>query len=242
MEKKIFNFSDFSYQQAKYTFGLQKVSTLKAQKTWWEEGEKQTINEVEHTILAMIQQNLLDTHNTWNEQELLVQFIAPLLNLVQFNAVAKGFTCFSERWVKTKIKEVTFQGKADWMVASGQHEPIQPFFFLHEYKKSLEGSGDPTGQLLTTMYIAQLLNQQPVQSILFTPQPKTSEVLPIYGCCVIGQWWNFLVLKDRDYFLSPAYDAGKEQDLYAIFKLLKAQKQIILRYVEKNSIVPKPFI
>lgn len=242
MEKKVFNFSEFSYQQATYAFGLNKVPALQGQKIWWEEAEKQIISEIEQTFLSMIQQNLLDTHNTWNEQELLVQFIAPLLTLVQFNAIHKGLACFSERWVKTKIKNVTFQGKVDWMVASGRFEPIQPFFFLHEYKKSLEGSGDPTGQLLTTMYIAQVLNQQPVQSILFTPQAKTSEQLPIYGCSVIGQWWNFLVLKEKQYFLSATYDASKEQDLQSIFKLLKAQKVLILRYVEDNDLIPKPFI
>ncbi len=112
------------------------------------------------------------------------------------------------------------------MVASGIHEPRQPFFFLHEYKKEL-GSGDPVGQLLATMCVAEILNKTPVKPTLFNPNPKPFKNIPLYGCYVMGRFWFFLRLKDKRYFISKPFDAEDEEQLEGIVCLLKAQKSMI---------------
>jgi len=49
---------------------------------------------------------------------------------------------------------------------------------------------------------------------------------PIYGLFVVGIVWNFIVLKDNHYCISRTYHADNEE-IFAIFKMIKALKQII---------------
>lgn len=232
MEKQTYDFSEISYQQAQYAFKLQKQKDFVFMTKWLEKAKHQIITNFEKTLIQSVQEDLIESNNSWNEQELLVQFIAPILSLVKFNQLDKHFAVFSERWLTATFENNTFQGKVDWMVATGRHDPIQPFFFLHEYKKSLETPGDPAGQLLTTMYTAQILNHQKKKPTLFNPHPITHENWPIYGCYIIGNSWYFLVLKDHQYFISTPYLAVIPEHLYQVIKLLKAQKQLILEYVD----------
>lgn len=51
---------------------------------------------------------------------------------------------------------------------------------------------------------------------------------PIYGCYVKGAVWYFLVLQDKQYMISNGYVATRD-DLFDIFRVLKALKQIVIR-------------
>lgn len=96
-------------------------------------------------------------------------------------------------------------------MASGTQSPKQPFFFIHEYKKQLDTSNDPLGQLLAAMVAAQKLNQSSH---------------PIYGAYIIGRHWYFVILDGILYSESFAYDATKEE-IIAIVKILRHTKTII---------------
>ena len=78
------------------------------------------------------------------------------------------------------------------MLAEGIQDPLQPFFFLHEYKKELDASGDPLGQLLIAMVGANMQNQ---------------ETFPLYGCYVAGRIWFFVVYDGSTYSVINALNA-----------------------------------
>jgi hypothetical protein len=53
---------------------------------------------------------------------------------------------------------------------------------------------------------------------------------PIYGVYVVGRNWFFMVLQDKEYVITKAYQAV-DDDIYDILKLLKHLKSLIEIYV-----------
>jgi hypothetical protein len=94
------------------------------------------------------------------------------------------------------------------MVASGWRAPEIPYFCLQEYKKEKDPNGDPAGQCLAAMLVAQELNQHQH---------------PVYGCYVLGRNWFFMLLKEKEYAISNAYPSTLEE-VFDIFRILKALK------------------
>ena len=84
--------------------------------TNWTSIEKK-VDEFQTKVLIMLSQKLLLYVNTWNEDELKMQFIGPLLILVDFNT--DKYKAFSQRTLTAKIKNIEVSGKVDFMVASG---------------------------------------------------------------------------------------------------------------------------
>ena len=76
-------------------------------------------------------------------------------------------------------------------------------------------NNDPEGQLLSAMLTTQTLNVA---------------TYPLYGVYVQGKYWNFVILKDKEYAISPSFDATKEVDLNSIVSILKRCKG----YIEKQ--------
>ena len=97
------------------------------------------------------------------------------------------------------------------MIATGFREPDIPMFCIHEYKRSIENQGSPDAQVLAAMLVAKELNQNKH---------------PIYGVFVVGLIWNFIVLKENKYCISETHSSDNN-DIFAIFKMLKSLKQII---------------
>ncbi len=163
-------------------------------------------------------QDLLKTNLLgWNEQELALNFIGPILSFVRFTSVELKINLFAERLlsqilITTEQEEVLFGGRPDSMVASGLREPRVPFFSFHEHKPEVDGDGDPVGQVISAMLVGQAQN------------PDTS--LPIYGCYVIGQNWYFVVLEGKNYTIASPF-AATNKEIFDIFKILKALKSII---------------
>jgi hypothetical protein len=63
------------------------------------------------------------------------------------------------------------------------------------------------------MIKAQILNQ--------TPKP------PLYGCYIIGRFWFFVILLDKEYSASKAYDATQTDDLTLMVAILEKVKMYI---------------
>jgi len=110
-------------------------------------------------------------------------------------------------------------GVVDFFVATGKRYPKHPYFFIHEFKKEHESSGDPLGLLLIAMVAAQKLN---------------NNLKPIYGCYVMGRLWFFVVLEGLDYSTSLAYDATKN-DIKEIFSFLKKTKGMISKIITPSQ-------
>jgi hypothetical protein len=151
----------------------------------------------------------------WNETELAYNFIGPVLALVKFSA--KQFNFFAERPLSGTVDDVELSGRPDGMIASGFREPPQPYFCLQEYKKERDPDGDPAGQVLAAMLVAQEINQHR---------------LPVYGCYVKGEVWHFLTLQERVYAVSGGYLATRQADLHDIFIILNVLKTIIIGFIK----------
>jgi len=173
-----------------------------------------SISDNEMWLLNSLQSKLKYRADDWNEQELIESFIAPLLSIIDFNT--KTYGLFSERLLKAAIGDYELSGYPDAIVAKGRRAPETPYFCFNEYKKEKDSSGDPQGQCLAAMLVAQELN---------------NNTKPIYGVVVKGINWYFMVLRGKEYAISNAYKATDEE-LFEIVKLLKHLKTIIEEYVK----------
>ena len=129
--------------------------------------------------------------------------------MVNFSGKNRKF--FAERPLSATIDKIELNGKVDGLIASGRRVPKQPYFCLHEYKKEEDPDGDPAGQALAAMLVAQELNQHEQ---------------PVYGGYVKGCIWYFMALQRLEYTISYSYVATRE-DIFDIFRVLKALKAII---------------
>jgi hypothetical protein len=194
------------------TFGLHQDFSSTYLDTWLQtevaivDYERETLEHLQHLL----------TLNTpgWNEQELSMHFIGPMLSLV----------FFSERKIIAIVPgvegEVELSGEPDGMIATGYREPKIPLFAFTEYKKKLDPLGDPAGQTLAAMVVAQVLNEHK---------------RPLYGAYVIGTSWHFMVLEESRYVLSREYSA-LSNEIFDILRILKALKSIILDITANRTI------
>jgi hypothetical protein len=168
--------------------------------------------------LEELRHHLEDFYTIWNEIELISHFIIPTINTVRYDS--KYYRLFQEKVLKAEVQGFPVQGKVDAMVASGRGEfPLEPYFFLHEYKRSKGTDADPLGQLLITMLAAQAENE--IQR-------------PIYGCYVLGMIWQFVVLIGDRYAKSDPYLAIQADDLQRIHHMLHYVKQKVVEDIRKT--------
>jgi len=194
----------------KLTFGIREAQGMTLLTDWL--ATPLNVTAAEKQVLVSLQERLRRKANYWNEDELKLFFISEVLNLVDFNR-PEVYAAFSQRNISASVKnikqeDVTLRGRVEFLVASGEQVPRQPFFLVHEYKPQMKGQNDPQGQLLASMLAVHTLND-----------PKR----PIYGAYVLGQIWFFLVLDGQDYAVSPAFDATKD-DVLNIVSMLKQVK------------------
>jgi hypothetical protein len=206
------NFETWETQDVELLLGItqQKHSALLSD---WLCAPTVSLSDMQHAMIENLRETLLDNADFWNEDELKLQFIAPVLQVVGYQAAY--YKPFSQRKIEATINSISVGGWVDYMVASGKQKPIQPYFFLHEYKQERKGKADPKGQLLAELLVAQALNQQKI---------------PVYGCYVVGRNWFFVVLEGKTYSVSDAFVATQD-DLYQILNILQQVKLYIAQNI-----------
>lgn len=181
----------------------------------WLQGEP-ALSDYEQKTLQELRTLLNLNVPNWNEQELAQHFIGPLLNLVRFTEPYR-FNLFATRKIGAILPysdgEIELSGEPDGIIATGFREPEIPMFAFTEYKRQLDPDGDPAGQTLAAMLVAQRLN----------PTPH-----PIYGCYISGRDWFFMVLQEKHYVISTGHNALQYPELEEILRILKTLKLIIL--------------
>ena len=197
------------------TFALSQVEENQILQDWI--GSHADISDFEQQSLNLYQGILKRHVHDWNEVELRQHFIGPILTLVNFSN--PKFTMFAERSFSGVVDDIELSGKPDGMIASGFREPEKPYFCFQEYKKERDPLGDPAGQALAAMLVAQEINEHKH---------------PIYGCYVVGDLWRFMILQGKTYAISKAYVATDDA-IFDIFRVLKALKQIIIRLVAMDG-------
>lgn len=213
------SFKDWTQTKLKESFGLVNLQgECEPLQNWMLAGDEAArdavLNDREKFELERIRVALSRYADIWNEEELKMYFISPLLNLIDFNT--ENYKLFFERKLTAELNGIKLTGDVDAMIAGGSFDdPRTPYFCLHEYKQEKgKKEADPRGQLLAEMLTAQTLN-------------GNSEI--IYGCYMVGRLWFFASLIDNQFCFSAGYVADG-QDIYRIYQVLKKLKDYINAY------------
>ncbi|MEM7535738.1 MAG: hypothetical protein AAF639_26405 [Chloroflexota bacterium] len=145
---------------------------------------------------------------SWNEVELMMNFVGPLIDLIDYRSTS--LKTFYTRTISAPVGNETLSGVVDFVLANGKRVPEKPIFFLHEYKKQYESKHDPLGQLVISMVAAQLINQ---------------DENPLYGVYIIGRYWHFVVLDGKEYADHPGLNGATE--IHRIYQALQYVKKRI---------------
>ncbi len=206
------------FQTAKYDDLVQVVNLKSGKKTdifdeWFNFDYSLSEEEVNFFI------SLIEKHYnfvmSYAEEDLKMYFISNILNRVDF--LMEDKRGFFDKPLKTKINNVEFSGRTDFMVAFGTEEPKKPYFFIQEFKR--EGKAThPKNQLLAEMLAAIEINK----------------ISLMRGAYVLGRYWHFMILEkiaenSYQYFLSKGFDSLDFDNLKQIFICLQAAK---LKYCE----------
>ncbi len=204
-------FGTFTFDVVEKLFNLTEKKTLPLLTEWL----SVTFSENEHTTynLDKLKNRLSVKAKIWQEDELKMFFIGPLIE--QVDLTTDLFQPFTQRMFSIKIGEEEIGGKVDFLIAKGRRLPELPYFFIHEYKQEPDKDGDPLGQVLVAMAVAQL---------------KNNNSNSILGAYVIGRNWFFVTLVGNEYAISHEYDAASD-DIFQIFAILQKSKEIIQRFI-----------
>ena len=198
-------FENWFTQDVEDQLGLVQVSSFKPLTDWLSVVLQP--DAYEERSLNRLTQSLADNADFWNEDELKLNFIAPLLFMV--TPWAKPYKPFSQCRLRAVVNDIEIGGIVDYMIAQGRQIPKKPIFCLHEYKQEAKRDTDPKGQLLVEMVAAQETN---------------ADGRPVYGCYVICRLVFFIVLLDSQYGVSLAYDATRMSQLLEILAVLEKLK------------------
>ncbi len=211
---KTTSFSQWTRQDIELTFNLKQVKESQIL-TDWLNTQNVTLTTDEQKRIQELSTFLADNIVSWNEFELQIHFIGPMLDLINFQfPFIRGFY---QRQLSAKLNDTKVSGNVDFMIATGKDDPIQPFFCLHEYKREKGKDSDPLGQLLIEMLAAQANNKVNI---------------PIYGIYVIGRLWFFTALYGSEYAVSKDFSAT-DDDVLKIFAILKNLKSSIYQISNK---------
>jgi hypothetical protein len=209
------SFETWNYEEVEDAFGISLVDSLPQYEDWLKADNCEP-NEIETVMLEHYRKLLFKEAKNWNEDELKLFFIGPVLALVDFNT--PNYKAFTQRTLTVETATVSASGKVDFILAKGKVLPKLPYFCLHEYKQENRRDNDPLGQLLIGMVAA---------------QAKNNDDFPIYGCYVSGRNWFMVLLEGNKYCVSDAYVATSE-DIYKIFSIMKKCKLLVDIHAQKK--------
>ena len=158
----------------------------------------------------------------YNEEDLKMYFLSPLLNHIDFKLIDKNIRGFFFFNMTYKTDKFIFSGEIDFIISKGLLYSQKPYFFIQEFKRS-EEYGNPRPQLLAELISAVELNNY----------------ISIKGAYVVGAIWNFVILERLDrhkylYYVSQNFDSTKIEDLKGIYKNLLFVKEEIIKIVESE--------
>jgi hypothetical protein len=201
------NFRDWSLDSIDTTFGTAQVETLPILEELL--SFEYVTDQFENHNLDILRKTYLNFGgDDWNEVELENKLISPIIVFAEI--ANQKYSYFLERELSGVIGEYEIFGKVDGMIATGYRSPKVPYFCLNEYKRQTDPNGDPRGQALIAMMIAQEIN---------------NNHNPILGCYVIGRNWYFMALTGKQYAISKDFSCVDDEifDIYRILKGLKIQ-------------------
>ncbi len=185
----------------------------------WFLNQTEIDNEVEMFLTDLIADNK-SLIERYNEEDLKIYLISPLLNKINFLLRDKEIRGFYELPMRYATDQFILNGTVDFVVSEGLIESKKPYFFIQEFKRN-EDYGNPRPQLLAELISAVELNDWQF----------------IKGAYITGGNWHFVILEKLElhkyqYFISQNFDSTKIEDLKAIYKNLLFVKNEILAMIE----------
>ena len=202
------NFSSLTLQNLVITFGIKESNSFVF---------PTQLTNYNLEILQEIVDSAKDEIDSWTEQELIIKHLSAILKIA--NLKGENYNTFAGRPIGADVEGVELSGYVDFLVASGRYEPVRPYFFVHEFKKSINHSGDPFAQLIGELLVAKELNQD--------------NNSPVYGLVVIGRLWYFVILNQKEFTRLQPLNSTDMDDLQIIFDKLAGIKQYIEIEVKK---------
>ncbi len=83
--------------------------------------------------IPKLKTHLADKAKIWNEDELKMFFIGPLIE--EAGLTTKDFQPFTQRQFSATIGNEEIGGRVDFLVAKGRRLPELPYLCIHEYKQ-----------------------------------------------------------------------------------------------------------
>jgi hypothetical protein len=140
-----------------------------------------TVENIDSKISFRLKQ-LIDENesliDTYNEEDLKVNFVIPVLNEIRFKSFEDGFRDFYELPIRYETDKFILNGTTDFVVSKGLVESKKPYFFIQEFKKG-QTDGYPEPQLLAELISGVELNKQEEMK----------------GAYIVGAFWYFVILK-----------------------------------------------
>ena len=206
--QKSYNFSEITYKVLKEIIDIQLVRDRAIFNDWFN-FKFEVIKLDEEYLMKLIKLNEYNIAD-YTEYQLLAHFISPLLNKVYF--LGNNFREWYQPEISGIVNGKKLSGKPDFMVASGNMDPQNPFFFLQEFKKQKTDS-DPLRQLLAQMTVAIETN-------------KTKQMRGAYN---IGKLWTFVIIEKiadgkYQYYESKSFNCLDLEHLKQIYINLQAVK------------------
>ncbi len=204
---KLKPFEKWKTQEVENTFGISPDYNSPTLFSWLQ--ANYPISDRKKEALIEAKDKLLKYISFYNEADISFFFISQVMICVDF--IEEKYRAYAQLPMKGTLIDVDgnegeVNGIAEMVIARGKQIPETPYFFLNEYKpeKKTGSESDPLGQLLIAMLVA---------------QHKNNEEYPIYGCYVNGRNWHFVVLEDKKYAVSNAYNAT-DTDIMEIYSIL----------------------
>ncbi len=194
------------------TFQLERSGHCRHLDQWL--GKSYDFDAFEERILSQIHAEMLESASYLNEEEIKIRLIAPLLQIAQLDEGNK-VRVFFERSLQAIIGDVQISVVCDCMVAASTifKTPMQPYFFLQEFKKAKGEKRDPEAQMLLAMLAA---------------QKENNDDRPVFGGFLIGPVWQMATLVGNEYCSSKPFYATEMDDLRALAYALRHLKALIL--------------
>ncbi len=216
----IYSFSKISKNDLYNLVDIQRELNRDKFEKWFTNNIKisQELEEFFHQLILENKDLIYD----YNEEDLKVNVIIPILNKVKFKSFDNKFRDFYELQLRYETDEFIFSGTTDFVVSKGLIRSKKPYFFIQEFKKG-QINAYPEPQLLAELISAVELNNQK----------------SIRGAYIVGAIWNFVILEKLgenkyQYFVSANFDSTKIEDLKDIYRNLVFVKNEIIEMIIKE--------
>ena len=147
------NFSSIKYAELRDAIGLEERVDDSLFESWIGKGDSPSEEDI--AFFDFIVDRFRTPIDSFTEEEVKTQIIVPLVQRVDF---WKGpFKDWYERPLKAEVNGLELSGIVDYVVARGDKEPEEPWFFIQEFKPEFTDR-NPETQLLAELVAASEIN------------------------------------------------------------------------------------